>query len=263
MVYYAAELKPYAVDVLVSGGMMVFLMRQAAWARRAPTRIEKGMFFAAPFSILFSYGALFWVGLPFWNLLMMMRGRPYLRSTLAAGLLALAMAASIVYQIDLRWIFQQKAMVGYWKSYFLCTESVVCFADTFGEGLKRLVVYWGGDTRMFVRAAVIFVPLFVVSLFRDGIREWRQFQGRIHGPLAAALVIFAELFVLGWMHRYPFTGERITLFYAPMVFLAVARGIGTLKNRWPAAGRLIEGYAFLYITVCGFRTAWVMFQYWG
>jgi hypothetical protein len=46
-------------------------------------------------------------------------------------------------------------------------------------------------------------------------------------------VIFLELFVLGVMKKYPFTGERITLFFAPIVFFMIVKGISLLKKYRP------------------------------
>ncbi|MFH0918672.1 MAG: hypothetical protein V1830_06015 [Candidatus Omnitrophota bacterium] len=46
---------------------------------------------------------------------------------------------------------------------------------------------------------------------------------------ALGLVIFLELVILGILRRYPFTGARMTLFFAPLVYYLIIKGIGSLK----------------------------------
>lgn len=44
------------------------------------------------------------------------------------------------------------------------------------------------------------------------------------------LAIFLELIILGILKKYPFTGGRLTLFFAPFVFYFIIKGIGYFKG---------------------------------
>jgi len=67
LVYYAAELKPYSMDVLVSGLIVLFLLDQDQ-IQKNPKTCRTILFFL-PFLGLWSYPAVFLLLLPLYNLL--------------------------------------------------------------------------------------------------------------------------------------------------------------------------------------------------
>lgn len=137
------------------------------------------------------------------------------------------------YIFDLKYGLADKYLFPYWNDYFLCTDSLYCFIKSFGEGLRRLVVWFFGDNSFFRKIGSFFIPFFVFSLFTYGMRSFKENKFIIYKIDAIGLIIFAELFVLGMIKKYPFTGERITLFFAPIIFFMILKGINLFKKNRP------------------------------
>ncbi|MGE0268279.1 MAG: hypothetical protein AB7S78_07475 [Candidatus Omnitrophota bacterium] len=222
MVYYSAELKPYSMDVLAVGLYTLFFVHQDKIKDQTPDRwmiICSGLI---PLLIFFSYACVFVFWIAVYNFLYMsFRNKKIIPVFLLNSVISLA-CFLLFYWTDIRHSITT-AGVDYWESYFLCTDSPACFFSTFGEGVKRFSVFWWGTQKFFRRAAVIFIPLFLYGLVRWGGGGFRKERFKITTVDSLSLVLFIEFIMLGLLHKYPFTGQRITLFYAPFVFYLVTR----------------------------------------
>lgn len=261
LTYYGAELKHYSMDVLTVVLYLLFVNLQSN------IKDEKSKFWLyagsciLPLTVFFSYSAIFVFWISIFNFYLLSR-----KDKKIAGLFWLNLAASLIcvgifYYIDLRFSFRQKGILQYWDSYFILTDSPLHFLDSIFEGIKRITVYWCGTEKWQYRMAVPFMPFFVYALFRYGIKALKEDGYKIIQVESLAFILFIELFILGILKFYPFTGERITLFIAPFVFYLILKGINDLGQirLWGKAGKWSEGlflsYYTVYCLICLFNTA--------
>jgi hypothetical protein len=233
LAYYAAEFKPYAIDVLVTGLGLWIMCKQHRWYM-APPRIRSLCLLATllPLLLFLSYVSFLVIWIIGWNMfLLAFTDRRY---WLPLGIFALAclLVLGIVYQVDLRHAWGDGALMTYWESYFLCTESVGCFLESFWEGVRRMSTWGFGKGKVFMQWASFVIPFFLYGLGRYGFGNWIRAKGKVTEPGSLLAVLFCQLFILGLLHKYPFTGERITLFLLPLVSYGVARALVDLR-RWP------------------------------
>jgi len=240
MTYYAAELKPYAMDVLAIILFFYFFQYQNLYKDKA---VDSKLFLLSvilPFLCWMSYAGifLFWIiGL---NYLLMIRTNKKLIGVLIANIIASIFSLSILYQFDLKYSMNN-SMFEYWGSYLICTDNVGCFFDTFFEGFKRLATYWFGYTKLHTKLSVIFIPFLLFSLIQFGFKNWKEDKFKIHSIDSLGFILFFELFVMGIFKIYPFTGGRITLFLAPFVFYFILKAIQSLRKiHW------LESFFLLY-----------------
>jgi len=244
MSYYAAEFKPYALDVLVAALYFLYLNNQKRLLKEKPMGKDYVLTFLMPLLIFFSYAGLFvfWIGCV--NLLLVIRKNKNVISLFMLSFLSCIFFFTVFYLIDLRHTTGIKGVQGYWESYFICSDSIRCFFDTFGEGIKRIATSWYGTSKIFVKLSVIFIPFYIFALFRYGIEKWKKDGGGIFQVESLSLVLFLELLIFGLLHKYPFTGGRITLFYAPFVFYMTLLAIFRLRD-----GKLLKRGFIAYVSV--------------
>jgi len=246
MVYYAAELKPYSMDVLAVGLYLLFFMDQRRCADARPDARLYLVSCLIPLLIFFSYASIFVFWIAAYNFFYLsFRNKKIIPLFIVNSIMSLACFV-LFYWTDIRHSITA-AGVDYWESYFLCTQSAGCFFETFGEGLKRYSVFWWGTEKAFRRAAVIFIPLFLYGLVRWGGGGLKKDQFKIMTIESLSFVLFVEFIILGLLHKYPFTGQRITLFYAPFVFYLVTRSALEARRRIKYVGSLLF---FYYIGYC-------------
>jgi len=228
--YYASELKPYSIDVLVVGIFCLYLINQKKVIEKGLSKAFIIVTLALPFTILLSYGSFFIFWIVIYNFLYIVRAnRKVLPLLLTYTFLSLS-AISFVYFFDLRHTLLVQPLFDYWNDYFLSLDSFRSFIKSFGEGIRKLAVWWFGNSTFFRRAASPFIPLFAFSLFGYGINSIRKNRFKLINISAIGLVIFAELFILGLIKKYPFTGERITLFFAPFVFYFIVKSLDYIRK---------------------------------
>ncbi|MCB9721096.1 MAG: hypothetical protein H6756_09470 [Candidatus Omnitrophica bacterium] len=229
LVYYAAELKPYSMDVLAAGLFMLFFLKQREYTARAPSA---GMYLGAlllPGLLFFSYTAIFFFWIACYNFLQLsMRNKKLIPVFLLSSAASLACFA-LFYWTDVRHSITT-AGVDYWESYFLCTKSAGCFFESFGEGIKRYTVFWWSNVKEVRRFAVGLIPVFLYGLVRFGYAGLKADNLRIFSLDGLAAVLFLQFFILGMLHKYPFTGQRITLFFAPVVFYLITRTLSAARE---------------------------------
>ncbi|MBF0483321.1 MAG: hypothetical protein HQL25_01310 [Candidatus Omnitrophica bacterium] len=233
-VYYASELKPYAVDVLACGTICYFLLYlgEVLINKAVVFSKQKALLFTCliPLWLFVSYGAffVFWL-VPVQYFLMGMQDRKWFK-WFSLSLLASGACFLFFYFIDLRFSLNIQATYDYWDSYFICSTSLQCFGATLFDGIRKLVTFWFGDTKLFIRLGTPLIPVFILGLFYSGIKDWKDKKGNLGSIFLIALVIFVELFFFGIFKKYPFTGERITLFFAPLVFAVLVKTLFDMRK---------------------------------
>ena len=257
--YYAGEFKPYAMDVLVVGIFSWFLMRQKAWVEENRFARCYAVAVGLPFTLFFSYAAflVFWmVG---YNFLFLLRKRKDVRPLLAIYSTLSLLCLAFIYNFDLKHSWADQALMHYWDPYFICTQSGKCFGETVWEGVRRLSTSWFGKGKIFMQFASFLIPFFLYSIVRYGFGSWIKERGKIFSIASIYGILFLELFVLGCLHKFPFTGERITLFFAPFVFYGLIKGLYDLKQmRWMY---YVFGISYLVLVGGSYGDSWV--RYWA
>ncbi len=231
--YYASELKHYSMDVLVIGIFCLYLAYQKQYLDKRLSKFFIITTLLLPFTIFFSYSSFFIFWIVIYNFLFIVKKNPKVFTLLIIYAFMCLLFIIFVFSFDLKYTLSDQALFSYWKDYFLCTNSFYCFIKSFTEGLRRLSVWWFGNSAFFRRVASFLIPFFIFSLFGYGIKSIRKNKFRLWDIDALALIIFLELFILGIVKKYPFTGERITLFFAPFVFFMIVKGISFLKKNKP------------------------------
>jgi hypothetical protein len=253
LVYYAAELKQFSLDVLVMGIFCLYLVYQKKTMEKRLTGDFVILTLFLPLTIALSYAGLFIFWIVIYNFLFSTKKDSRILFLSISYFFICSLVIALVYYFDLRYTLSMNAMSSYWNDYFLCTDSPYCFIKSFGEGLRRLATWWFGNSKSFMRLGSFFIPFFVLSLFGFGLSSLKKDKFRLWGLDAVGLVIFLELFILGIIKKYPFTGERITLFFAPFVFYFIIKGTGFFKARKP----LYVGLSIFYVSfilLCGLNT---------
>jgi len=230
--YYASELKHYSMDVLVAGIFCLYLIKQKQYADSAanPSKPFVMATLILPVSLLFSYSGFFVFWAVAYNFLSINRKNAKFLPLLLGYIFICFLSIIFIFFFDLRHTLSTSALFSYWNDYFLCLDSFSCFFKTFGEGLRKLAVWWFGNSSFFRRAASIFIPVFVFSVFGYGVKSLKKNKLKFINIDTLALIVLLELFILGIMRKYPFTGERITLFFAPFVLYLIVKGISSVKK---------------------------------
>ncbi|MDD5518133.1 MAG: hypothetical protein WC937_00245 [Candidatus Omnitrophota bacterium] len=231
IIYYAAELKPYSMDVLVAGVFCWYLLCQKQLETKAPSKLFITVTFLLPFTLALSYSSFFFFWMVIYNYIFIVK-----KNHKAALLFALYSFLCLLIIISTYYFYLRYELSGStvpWNNYFLGTQSFYSFIKPFGEGLRKLTTFWFGNSKFFIKAASFLIPIFVISLFGYGIRSLKKNKCRFLDADSIGLVIFLELVVLGILRKYPFTGARITLFFAPLIFFLIIKGIGSLKRIKP------------------------------
>ena len=245
--YYAAELKPYSMDVLVVSLFCLYFFYQKK-AQDFSVKF-KIITLLLPFTVLLSYAGFFVFWIVIYNFLLKLgENRKIMPLVILYSTLSFLCCAFVIW-FDFRPTFSNQPVISYWQPYFLCSDSFYCFFKSFGEGLRKIVAWWYGDAAFFRRAASFFIPFFVFALFRDGFKSLFKHKSAIFDASGLALVIFAQLIILGVLGKYPFTGQRITLFFAPFVFLLTVKGLSYL-SRVKVLNWCVFSFYAVFMVIC-------------
>ncbi|MDD5634641.1 MAG: hypothetical protein PHW46_05130 [Candidatus Omnitrophica bacterium] len=233
MSYYAAELKQYSGEVLVAGVFALFILRQRDYLgdskRPAP---GAWLYFLMPFLVLLSYTAYFFLLIPLYNLFVQRtkekNNLPYI-TAYSAGM---AIAVSLSYLLDARFVQTTSGMWGYWHDYFVLTNSAGDFFSSSYEGLRNIFSRWILETKLLRHIMTCFMPFALYVVLVDGIKGMRKNKGAFFSLSSITFIILCEMYVAGILKLYPFTGARITLFVAPFIFYCIIKGIELFKTRF-------------------------------
>jgi hypothetical protein len=154
-----------------------------------------------------------------------------------------------IYYTDIRHTLSAQAIFSYWNDYFISTDSFPSFIKSFSEGVRKLTAMWFGKGKVYMRLGSVLIPFFIISMLIRGIKSLKQGKSMICEIDSLGLVIFLELIALGALKKYPFTGGRITLFFAPFVFYFIMKGIGYLRT-YKALYIISNAYYIMFLAAC-------------
>ncbi len=257
LVYYAAELKPYSMDVLVSGLFMLFLYRQPD-LQNTPL-LYRSLLFFLPLLGVVSYPVIFLYPLPLYNLIRDAYARRRLQPELLFYLGGGMCWVLFVYFFDYR-----VTMTGFlqtcWHNYFISLNSMGMFFKTFGEGINSMISRWFAEKPQWIRVPSRF---FVGSgLLYMLINFWRIFKSegfRLRSLVPAAFCVFWTSVMLGGLHKYPFGVPRLFLFFAPFLLWMTVLALQWLREKSKIAGTVLQIIFAGYLIFVSSGLAWDVF----
>ena len=164
LVYYAAELKPYSMDVLAGAIFMTFLYHEDS-LRARDVRKYRSVLAALPALGLFSYPALLFAMIVLYNLIVATLKDKSRRTDLVIYTVSLAIFILLSYAIDMR-LRPIGAVTEGFGDYFISFRSVGDFFKTLGEGTNNLFSRWFGEKPKTVKKiALVFILFGFFNMF--------------------------------------------------------------------------------------------------
>lgn len=249
LIRYAAEVKPYSIDLLVSIAILYIALRVIEGTNETYLLWYLALF--VPIAVLFSLpslfviaGVLFTVGVQF----LLSRDRKLLVPSVALAVSTLvSFAIYYVYFLSPHHEFHKQGMTTFWAGAFPPIDNpfhlVWWFLDIH---TGRLMAYPAGDKNGSSAISFFCFVVGAVALWKD------------HRRPALLLMLSPLLMTLGaaFLHRYPYGGSaRIVQHLAPVICLLVGIGIDrafrwTTKPLRQANGRKITFAAMATLGLC-------------
>jgi len=249
LLYYAAELKPYSMDVLTGSIFLLFLYNQERLYSQWTEKKFLSMILVLPALGLVSYPAFLWAFLPLHNLIRKSRKCPKVWRQVAFYSFSLILFVSVSYIFDMRFRHVIDVTDGF-GDYFISFASVGEFFKTFGEGTMNLFVKWLVIRPRYIKAMASFFMFFgliyMIVAFAVNLRKEKYYFRTLN---TIAFVVFVELFVMGALKKYPFTVPRTSLFFCPIVLLLTVKGIEQIKRMNKYLYWVMEGSYVIFLMV--------------
>jgi hypothetical protein len=257
LVYHAAELKPYSMDVLISGLIVLFLLSQDQIQKNP--KVYRISLLSLPLLGLWSYPAIFLLLLPLYNLiwesLNKRRWLPEFYFFLGSYLLMLV----LVYLFDFR-VSVSHMMVSVWHDYFIALDSFKDFFNTFGKGMNNLVSRRFAESPRWVMVPSRFFlglgVLYMLAVFRGWFKKDRFF---FHSIISISVAMFFLQLVLAMLRIYPFAVPRLSLFFTPLMFLMTIKAMGDIDRQHKVLGGIIRIIFAGYLLFVSSGIAWDVF----
>ncbi|MFH1655424.1 MAG: hypothetical protein ABH954_02310 [Candidatus Omnitrophota bacterium] len=247
LIYYAAELKQYSCDVFIAAMFTLFLYKQGQCAEERQIAPCEKLSILLPISLLFSYIGFFFVWIPLYNFIVSIKDNKKNLNLAILYTVSIILFGFLVYYFDIR--FYKGADHGYWQDYFISLDSVAGFFKSLTEGINNLMSCWFSEVKIIKRIARFFAVFGLYSILYYFITSFKKVKFKIQSVNSLSLVLFAELMLLGILKIYPFTGGRITLFFAPFVLLAIINGIYLLNKINPILFKLVLGAYIVFLSL--------------
>jgi len=249
LIYYAAELKPYSMDILAGAVFLMFILNQKRLADSWPRSRYLLSLGLLPAWGLFSYPAFLFALILWYNLLLDYR-RERRSSELCLYSFALIFFLALSYFFDMRFRHVMEVSLGF-GDYFISFASVEDFFKTWQEGTLNLFVKWlVVRPRIFKHTATFFMVFGLIAMFAGFFGNIRKEKYYFRSLQTIPFVLYVELFILGALHKYPFTVPRLSLFFCPLVLLLTLQGIDAVKRRNRPLGSGLHGLYVLFLLVC-------------
>ncbi len=246
LIYYAAQLKPYSMDVFVAGMYVLFFL-DAERLKSTLTNLQYNILvWCLPLGGLVSYPAFFSMALPLWVLYFEGK-RSWMR---IGGYVAIcATVAFLVYWFDVR-MGNEMVLQRYWNDYFVSFHSFGDFFKTFNLGLNNLLNRWLAEIPDYHRwIGQTFIGIGFVYMLLRAIECVRQ-KARMDISVAGLIMVIL-LLISGLWQRHPFNVPRTSLFLAPLFMVMFVEVLGQFRQRLPKIGTIVIvlfcGYA-LYVS---------------
>lgn len=257
LVYYAAELKPYSMDVLVSGLIVLFLSDRNQ-IQLNPKGYRLTLLFL-PLLGLWSYPAIFLLLLPLYNLIRDSFDEGHWLPELSFYLGGYILMLCLVYFFDCRVSVPHLVEV-FWHDYFISMGSWKEFLNTFGKGMNNLISRRFAESPRWVKVpSRVFIGLgvgYMLMAFWDQFKKDR-FVLRSIVPLCFAM--FLIQLILATLRIYPFAVPRMSLFFTPLLLLMMIMALRCLQERCRAIGTIFRVIFAGYLIFVSFGIAWDVF----
>lgn len=233
MIYYAAELKQYSMDVLVAVLFLLFLQNQRSWQQIKRKKLNITLVFLPALGLV-SYPAFLFCFFPFYNLVRSVRRNKALITSLILFICSVLVFVSLSFYFDMRLAPVSDLNVphsGGHGDYMISFESIGDFFKTFGEGVNNLFSRFLADhPRILRKITRCFTGFGLIYLIYGFLAHIKKEQYYLTSVKTIAFVLFWEMFLLGALRKYPFTVPRTSLFYAPIVFYLSIQGIALTRR---------------------------------
>jgi len=244
LIYYAAELKQYSMDVLAAATFLLFLYHQKNLEEPGPGLKYILILVSLPFLVFFSYPAYLFLVFPLFNLIHSAKADRRFIGPLIFYLSSIIVVGAFAYYFDVR--LAANSAKDALSDYFVYTDSLPQFFQTLGEGTNNLFSRWFVERpKVFKQIGIFFVAFGFINLFYGFSKNIKKDRCRFYSINTVALVVFIELFILGVLKKYPFTIPRTSLFFCPVVLFLTVQAIFGLRR-----------YNFIYLPL---RAAYVIF----
>ena len=252
LVYYAAELKQYSLDVLVAGLFLLFLQRQ----RELSFGKVAVIFCLLPILGIFSYTAFFFLIFIFWNLFILAIKDIRFRYVFSVCVVVSLTVFSIVYYFDLR--LTDRALIAAFPQYFVSIKSAGAFFKTLTEGVNNLISRWFVVKPLWLRFITRFYMTFgMLELFMGFGRKFKEDQQGFYSVGDIAPVLFLELILLSIVHIFPFRLTRAVLFFCPILFFLTVQFFMRLEEKWKVGSFFLQS---TYACFLFYMALWIMWM---
>jgi hypothetical protein len=249
LIYYSAELKQYSMDVLASGLFTWFLYRQATLAKELTYWKYTALLMFLPLLGFFSYPAFLLMIFPLYNIWMTKHKSRQQWQQIGIYITVCLLVVTAVYLIDIR-ISRATVETQGFSDYAVSFQSIPEFFRSVGEGTMNLFSRWFTEKPRYMKKVVIpFMVLGMICIPYAFVREWKKDRRQLSIVELLALPIYAELFVLGALQKYPFTVPRTSLFYCPIVFLMTIKAMDVIQTYNTHVYRVVMGAFIVFLTV--------------
>ena len=235
LIYYAAELKQYSMDVLAGAALTYLLLRVSSG------KISTWWLLVFPLIGIFSYPVLFLMFIPVYVL--WTTKKVFYEYIAVCGIVV-----TYVWYVDARHS-PAYLLETYWHDYFISFTSVPEFFKTLGEGTNNAISRWFVETPNIFRAlARVFLGIAFFHMLWHGVKGIRILDRTIQVS-TITLLVFIELLILGAFHKFPFTVPRMSLFFAPMLMFCLVDVFATLRQRLPKFYWPIQVMLWAYLAI--------------
>ncbi len=239
LIYYAAELKQYSMDVLVGSVLVLLMLRASSW-----------MLCLFPLLGFLSYPVFFLMLIPILKLWTK-------KKELSIYVFVCLVMVFYVWYVDIRHSAAH-LLETYWHEYFISFASIPDFFQTLGDGINNLISRWFVEIPKIFRAiARGFVGFGFAYMLWQGVKSLKVCKINVS---MIAFVVFIELVILGCLRKFPFTVPRLSLFFAPMLLFVMVEAFATLRARWPKIYWPLQVCLWVYLTIMSIGIAKEIFS---
>jgi hypothetical protein len=249
LVYYAAELKPYSMDVFISGLIVLFLIDPPRVPQN-PKAYRMTLFFL-PLLGLWSYPAIFLLLLPLYNLLRQCFDQRRWLGELSFYLGGYVLMLGLVYLFDFR-ASVPHLLEEFWHDYFISLHSLKDFLNSFGKGMNNLIARRFAESPRWIKVpSRIFIGLGVAYMLGAFGGQFKRDRFILRSTVTVAFAMFLIQLVLAVLRAYPFAVPRMSLFFSPLLFLmtiSLLRFVTQRQKTWGIFLRMLFAGYLLFVS---------------
>jgi hypothetical protein len=257
LVYYAAELKPYSMDVLACG---IIVSDTIFYSSRNCQNINGVRhYFLLPLLGLVSYPALFLLLLPLYNLVRECIRQHRWLPPLSIYLGSYALVLGFVYFFDFR-DSAHYLMEEFWHDYFISLDSFKTFFSSFGKGMANLTARRFAEHPRWVKApSEIFIGLGIGYMLAVFWGQWKKDRFNLRSIVPVGFAILLLQLLQSLLRVYPLAVPRMSLFYTPLLLLMTIMFLRWLCQQNKAWGVILKVIFAGYLLFVSGGIAWDVF----